>query len=62
MLGNFTALIYSKVALKRQQAAEDTIAIGLAAVATGNQYEYLPPGPIFGMKIIDPQGITSCDS
>lgn len=44
------------MALKRQQAAEDAIAMGLAAVATGNQFEYLPPGPIFGMKITDPQG------
>lgn len=30
--------------------------MGLAAVATGNQFGYLPPGPIFGMKITDPQG------
>ncbi|XKL62230.1 hypothetical protein PGB90_002063 [Kerria lacca] len=45
----------AQVALKRQQAAEDAIAMGLAAVATGNQYGYLPPGPIFGMKIIDLQ-------
>lgn len=44
-----------QVALKRQQAAEDAIAIGLAAVATGTQYGYLPPGPIFGMAITDPK-------
>lgn len=45
----------AQVALKRQQAAEDAIAIGLAAVATGTQYGYLPPGPIFGMSITDPK-------
>uniref|UniRef100_A0A8D9E853 Doublesex- and mab-3-related transcription factor A2 n=1 Tax=Cacopsylla melanoneura TaxID=428564 RepID=A0A8D9E853_9HEMI len=45
----------AQVALKRQQAAEDAIAIGLAAVATGTQFGYLPPGPIFGMSITDPK-------
>ncbi|PSN47895.1 hypothetical protein C0J52_03386 [Blattella germanica] len=43
------------VALKRQQAAEDAIALGLTAVATGTQYGYLPPGPIFGMAITAPK-------
>lgn len=45
-----------QVALKRQQAAEDAIALGLAAVATGTQYGFLPPGPIFGMTITAPKG------
>ena len=47
------------MALKRQQAAEDAIALGLAAVATGTQYGFLPPGPIFGMAITAPKGRTS---
>ncbi|KAE8741267.1 hypothetical protein FOCC_FOCC013189 [Frankliniella occidentalis] len=46
----------AQVALKRQQAAEDAIALGLAAVATGTQYGFLPPGPIFGMTITAPKG------
>ncbi|XP_069675760.1 doublesex- and mab-3-related transcription factor A2-like [Periplaneta americana] len=45
----------AQVALKRQQAAEDAIALGLTAVATGTQYGYLPPGPIFGMAITAPK-------
>jgi hypothetical protein len=35
------------VALKRQQAAEDAIALGLRAMTTGQQFGYLPPGPVF---------------
>ncbi|KDR14494.1 Doublesex- and mab-3-related transcription factor A2, partial [Zootermopsis nevadensis] len=45
----------AQVALKRQQAAEDAIALGLTAVATGTQFGYLPPGPIFGMAITAPK-------
>ena len=37
-----------KVALKRQQAAEDAIALGLRAVATGDHRSALPQGPIVG--------------
>ncbi|XP_046391811.1 doublesex- and mab-3-related transcription factor dmd-4 [Ischnura elegans] len=37
----------AQVALKRQQAAEDAIALGLRAMATGQQFGFLPPGPIF---------------
>jgi hypothetical protein len=48
-------LFFLQVALKRQQAAEDAIALGLTAVATGTQYGYLPPGPIFGMAITAPK-------
>jgi hypothetical protein len=36
-----------QVALKRQQAAEDAIALGLRAMATGRQFGFLPPGPVF---------------
>ncbi len=43
------------MALKRQQAAEDVIAIGLRAVATGSSAGYLPPGPIFGMSVTSPK-------
>ncbi|KAL0270441.1 UNVERIFIED_CONTAM: hypothetical protein PYX00_007854 [Menopon gallinae] len=49
-----------QVALKRQQAAEDAIALGLATVATGKQFGYLPQGPIFGFEITDPK--TSLDA
>nr|VCU79645.1 Dmrt93B [Euperipatoides kanangrensis] len=38
----------AQVALKRQQAAEDAIAMGLRAISGGAPYGYLPPGPIFG--------------
>ena len=31
-----------KVALKRQQAAEDAIALGIRVMATGEHYPYLP--------------------
>jgi hypothetical protein len=39
------------VALKRQQAAEDAVALGLRTIATGNHLKALPPGPIYGMKV-----------
>ena len=38
-----------QVALKRQQAAEDAIALGLRAVATGDHRSALPQGPIVGL-------------
>ncbi|XP_028967051.1 doublesex- and mab-3-related transcription factor 3a-like [Galendromus occidentalis] len=44
-------IMAAQVALKRQQAAEDAIALGLRAVATGSSLEYLPPGPIFGLPL-----------
>ena len=40
-----------QVALKRQQAAEDAIALGIRAMATGESYNYLPPGPILGLPL-----------
>lgn len=43
-----------QVALKRQQATEDAIALGLRSVASGTRMPYLPPGPIFGGNDQDP--------
>jgi len=43
--------LFLKVALKRQQAVEDAIALRLAAAETGTQMEALPPGKIFGMCV-----------
>ncbi|CAG0879323.1 unnamed protein product [Cyprideis torosa] len=39
----------AQVALKRQQAAEDAIAIGIRSVVTGESLGFLPPGPILGL-------------
>lgn len=39
------------MALKRQQAAEDAIALGIRVMATGEHYNYLPPGPILGLPL-----------
>ncbi|CAG2101153.1 unnamed protein product [Medioppia subpectinata] len=48
-------IMAAQVALKRQQAAEDAIAMGLRAVATGAPVNtYLPPGPIFGIQVTEP--------
>lgn len=50
------------MALKRQQAAEDAIAMGLRAVATGaTVHGYLPPGPIFGMPVTEPQEVSDSE-
>ncbi|XP_049954979.1 doublesex- and mab-3-related transcription factor A2-like [Schistocerca serialis cubense] len=49
----------AQVALKRQQAAEDAIALGLVAVTTGAEYGFLPQGPIFGMSTTAPQSEPS---
>lgn len=38
-----------KVALKRQQAAEDAIALNMRTVATGESIHSLPEGPIIGL-------------
>lgn len=43
------------MALKRQQAAEDAIALHLASAESGTTYEYLPPGRIFGMQVTSPE-------
>lgn len=42
------------MALKRQQAAEDAIALHLASAESGTNYEYLPPGRIYGMQVTSP--------
>lgn len=39
------------MALKRQQAAEDAIALGIRAMATGEHYNFLPQGPILGLPL-----------
>ena len=44
-------LIIWQVALKRQQAAEDAIALGIRVMATGESYNYLPAGPILGLPL-----------
>ena len=44
----FVLLTMVQVALKRQQAAEDAIALGLRAVTTGEPRVALPQGPIVG--------------
>lgn len=43
------------MALKRQQAAEDAIALKMAKVATGQKLERLPQGKIFGMSVTEPK-------
>ncbi|KAI2800893.1 hypothetical protein BLOT_013418 [Blomia tropicalis] len=49
-------IMAAQVALKRRQAAEDAIAIGLRAMATGAPVTtYLPQGPIFGLEITEPE-------
>ncbi|KAJ8977938.1 hypothetical protein NQ317_017406 [Molorchus minor] len=48
-------IMAAQVALKRQQAAEDAIALHLASAESGTTYEYLPPGRIFGMQITSPE-------
>jgi hypothetical protein len=40
--------------LKRQQAAEDAIALSMAKVTSGQKMSRLPPGKIFGMTVTDP--------
>lgn len=42
------------MALKRQQAVEDAIALRLAYNETGSSMEVLPPGKIFGMSVTNP--------
>ncbi|XP_050314676.1 doublesex- and mab-3-related transcription factor dmd-4-like [Anthonomus grandis grandis] len=48
-------IMAAQVALKRQQAAEDAIALHLASAESGTTYEYLPPGRIFGMQVTSPE-------
>lgn len=48
-------LVCSQVALKRQQAVEDAIALRLVANKTGRKIEALPPGSIFGLTVTQPK-------
>lgn len=48
-----------QVALKRQQAVEDAIAMRLVSNETGKTIDALPPGKIFGMSITEPCNIPS---
>ncbi|XP_055325375.1 doublesex- and mab-3-related transcription factor dmd-4 [Sitodiplosis mosellana] len=47
-------IMAAQVALKRQQAVEDAIAMRLVSNETGKTIEQLPPGKIFGMSITEP--------
>ncbi|KAG7212079.1 hypothetical protein KM043_012433 [Ampulex compressa] len=49
----------AQVALKRQQAAEDAIALKMAKVATGQKLSRLPPGKIFGMAVTEPKSMVN---
>lgn len=50
------------MALKRQQAVEDAIALRLAYNETGATMEVLPPGKIFGMNVTDPCAVPAAQS
>lgn len=45
--------------MKRQQAVEDAIALRLASNESGQTFETLPPGKIFGMTVTEPCASTS---
>uniref|UniRef100_A0A2A4IX79 DM domain-containing protein n=1 Tax=Heliothis virescens TaxID=7102 RepID=A0A2A4IX79_HELVI len=47
-------IMAAQVALKRQQAAEDKIALHLASVESGTALDSLPPGRIYGMRVTGP--------
>ncbi|XP_058055565.1 doublesex- and mab-3-related transcription factor dmd-4 [Anopheles bellator] len=47
-------IMAAQVALKRQQAVEDAIALRLASTETGTPLEALPPGKIYGMTVTEP--------
>lgn len=55
---NSVLSVVRKVALKRQQAAEDAIALKMAKVATGQKLNRLPPGKIFGMSVTEPKSVV----
>ncbi|TDG46832.1 hypothetical protein AWZ03_006716 [Drosophila navojoa] len=48
-------IMAAQVALKRQQAVEDAIALRLVANKTGRKIEALPPGSIFGLTVTQPK-------
>ncbi|XP_037730725.1 doublesex- and mab-3-related transcription factor A2 [Drosophila subpulchrella] len=47
-------IMAAQVALKRQQAVEDAIAMRLVANKTGRSVDSLPPGNIFGLTVTQP--------
>lgn len=49
--------IHLQVALKRQQAVENAIALRLIATKTGKQIDALPEGQIFGLST---SGLNDC--
>lgn len=51
-----------QVALKRQQAVEDAIALRLAANETGTELQTLPPGKIYGMSVTEPRNVSPSPS
>lgn len=48
----------AQVALKRKQAAEDAIALGLRVVA-GQAIDRLPQGPVWGLAASSPEAAVS---
>ncbi|XP_034488318.1 doublesex- and mab-3-related transcription factor A2 [Drosophila innubila] len=48
-------IMAAQVALKRQQAVEDAIALRLVANKTGRKIDTLPPGSIFGLTVTQPR-------
>lgn len=59
VINSLTPSINSQVALKRQQAVEDAIALRLASTETGKTMEALPPGKIFGMTVTEPKTVDA---
>ena len=55
---NIEICFLNQVALKRQQAVEDAIALRLASNETGKSLDSLPPGKIFGMTVTEPKPNT----
>lgn len=51
-----------QVAVKRQQAVEDAIAMRLMSNETGKTIDTLPPGKIFGMSITEPCNTPSSNA
>ncbi|KAH8295413.1 hypothetical protein KR018_010951 [Drosophila ironensis] len=51
-------IMAAQVALKRQQAVEDAIALRLVANKTGRSIDALPPGNIFGLTVTQPSSPT----
>lgn len=49
----YSSLVSYQVALKRQQAVEDAIALRLVN-ETGTHLDQLPPGKIYGMTVTEP--------